>query len=259
MRQVGDRVGLAMATANLVQALLLSDWDAADEILTYSVEHDGLDDIEFLTSYRGWLAALRGDSGTAQRMLAGLNGMRATEDIQDKVLLTMVEAFTAAAHAQTGDVLILVRRALAHANTLGMSSEGMRWVWPLGARAAHDLGDTAAAKEFLAQLSSAPPGDVAPMLRAERDLARARLADSADDPAAGAALLAAIASLREHGTPYHLAHGLLDHAEHLERHGDSTAAALAVGEARDIAQKLRCQPLLDRAEALSPARADAGA
>jgi hypothetical protein len=51
---------------------------------------------------------------------------------------------------------------------------------------------------------------------------------------------------------------LLDHAEHLERHGDSTAAALAVGEARDIAQKLRCQPLLDRAEALSPARTRAG-
>jgi len=96
------------------------------------------------------------------------------------------------------------------------------------------------------------------MLRAERDLARARLADRADDPAAGAALLAAIASLREHSTPYHVAHGLLDHAEHLERHGDSTAAALAVGEARDIAQKLRCQPLLDRADALSPARTGAG-
>jgi hypothetical protein len=63
---------------------------------------------------------------------------------------------------------------------------------------------------------------------------------------------AAIASLRQQSTPYHLAHGLLDHAEHLLSHGDAEAAATAVGEARGIAGRPRCQPLLDRAAALSP-------
>jgi class 3 adenylate cyclase/tetratricopeptide (TPR) repeat protein len=259
LRQTGDRLLLSTATGNLVQAqLMIGDWDAADDVLTRAVDSDGLGDIEILLCYQGWLASLRGDTGKAATVLAGMEGLRTSESLQDKAAVALVEAFTAAARGQPGDALTQARQTLAHADVLGMSHEFLRWAWPLAARAAHDLGDTAAVAELLAQLDVHPVGHLAPMLRAERDLARARLADSADDPAAGAALLAAIASLREHGTPYHLAHGLLDHAEHLERHGDSTAAALAVGEARDIAQKLRCQALLDRAEALSPARTRAG-
>ena len=56
-----------------------------------------------------------------------------------------------------------------------------------------------------------------------------------------------ISGLRELSTPYHLAHGLLDHAQHLARLHEADAAEAAIGEARDIARRLRCQPLLDRA------------
>ena len=107
--------------------------------------------------------------------------------------------------------------------------------------------------ELLALLDSYQPGHLAPMLRAERDLVRARLAAGDGDADAAAAFTAAITSLREQSTPYHLAHGLLDHAEYLARvHGDAEAAATAIDEARDIAGRLRCQPLLDRADALAP-------
>jgi methyl coenzyme M reductase subunit C-like uncharacterized protein (methanogenesis marker protein 7) len=84
------------------------------------------------------------------------------------------------------------------------------------------------------------------MLRAERDLTRARLAANGDESATSA-FEAAVTSLREQSTPYHLAHGLLDHAEYLTRHGDADTAALAIEEARGIGHRLRCQPLLDRA------------
>jgi hypothetical protein len=96
------------------------------------------------------------------------------------------------------------------------------------------------------------------MLRAERDLARARLV--ADDGAAdaAAAFASAIAGLRERSTPYHLAHGLLDHAQYLLGHGDADAAALAIEEARDIGERLRCQPLLDRADELELAPSRSG-
>jgi hypothetical protein len=90
------------------------------------------------------------------------------------------------------------------------------------------------------------------MLRAERDLVRARLAARDGDPAAAASFMAAIRGLRELSTPYHLAHGLLDHAERLIRLGEADEAALAIGEARDIARNLRCQPLLDRAGLVLP-------
>ena len=92
------------------------------------------------------------------------------------------------------------------------------------------------------------------MQRAERDLTRARLAVSADPDVGGAAWTAAIAGLRQHSTPYHLAHGLLDHAAHLAARDDTEAAAAAIGEAVGIAQRLGCQPLLDRAETTRSAR-----
>jgi hypothetical protein len=90
------------------------------------------------------------------------------------------------------------------------------------------------------------------MQQAERVLARARLAAADGDPAA--AFAGAISSLRELSTPYHLAHGLLDHAGHLTRLGETEAAAAAIGEARDIAGNLRCQPLLGRAANVTPVK-----
>jgi hypothetical protein len=92
------------------------------------------------------------------------------------------------------------------------------------------------------------------MQRAERDLARARLTNDSTGPDAGAAFAAAITSLRQHSTPYHLAHGLLDQAACLLRTGEDEAAQAAVGEAGNIAQRLGCWPLLDRAETIQPAR-----
>jgi hypothetical protein len=91
------------------------------------------------------------------------------------------------------------------------------------------------------------------MLRAERDLARARLTATDGDPDPAAAFSAAVSSLRELSTPYHLAHGLLDYAGHVTGMHDATAAAAAVSEASTIAHQLRCQPLLDRAADVTPA------
>jgi hypothetical protein len=92
------------------------------------------------------------------------------------------------------------------------------------------------------------------MQRAERDLARARLAACDGQPEADAAFTAAITGLRQHSTPYHLADGLLDHAAYLSHLGDDQAAAAAASEAAGIAQRLGCQPLLDRAGTIQPAR-----
>jgi len=117
------------------------------------------------------------------------------------------------------------------------------------ARAAFELQDIGTTHDLLALLDSYQPGYLVPMLRAERDLARARLAGQ--DGAV--AFSSALSGLRELSTPYHLAGGLLDYAEYLTRHGDVAAAAQATDEARDIARRLRCQPLLDRAADMAPA------
>jgi hypothetical protein len=71
------------------------------------------------------------------------------------------------------------------------------------------------------------------------------------DADTGAAFAAVITGLRQHSTPYHLAHGLIDHAQYLVGVGDNQAAA--ADEAHDLAQRMRGQPLLDRAETAQPA------
>ena len=252
-RQAGARNHLAVAVENLAQALLMTGgWDAAEAELAQAIDGEGLADLQHLPCYRAWVAALRGDAPAAQAILAGLSDLRTSEDPQDQATIAVVEAFTAAARNQPAAALRHARAALGHAAALGIGHEYLRWAWPLAARAAHDLTDTATTAELLALVDGHRPGQLAPMQRAERDLARARLVarDGGRDPSA--AFTAAIAGLRQHSTPYHLAYGLVDHAEHLTRLGDTEAAESALAEARDIATRLRCQPLLDRAEPVQP-------
>jgi len=200
------------------------------------------------------MAVLRGEAPAARAALAGLADLRASEDPQDQAFIAVAEAFTAAALGQPAAALRHARAALDHAGVLGISAEDLRWAWPLAARAAHDLADTATETRLLALLDGYRPGQLAPMQRAERDLARARLSAAGGDPDADPAFAAAIDGLRQHSTPYHLAHGLLDHAAHLAACGDTEASAAAADEAAGIAGRLGCQPLIDRADTIQPAR-----
>jgi tetratricopeptide (TPR) repeat protein len=254
LRRVGYRAAVAVAIVNLSQALMmLGDWDAAEAELTQAADSDALADYELLTCHAAWLAALRGDAPAAQAALAGLTDLHASEDPQDAAMISVVEGFTAAARLQPQEALRHGRAALTHTDALMVSHDYPRWAWPLAARAAAELCDTASTGELLMLLAASPPGYLPPMLRAERDLTLARLAAGDHDPSASAAFAAAISSLRELSTPYHLAHGLLDHAQHLISLPDHDAAALALDEARTIAGRLRCQPLLGRAADLTAA------
>src|SRR5580700_8778562 len=148
LRRAGQRDRLAFATGNLAQALLmLGDWDAAEQELTQTADSDGLQDYPFLSCYRGLLAALRGDVGTAETMLASLGDLRTSEDLQMKSLISLVEASTAAARREYEDALRHARGALAHVGALGISAEDQRWAWPLAARAAHELRDLTVGRE----------------------------------------------------------------------------------------------------------------
>ena len=259
LRRTGSGVYLAVTITNLAEGLLqLGDWDAAEAELTQAPDPEVYAYIEQIGWKRAWLSALRGDAGTAEAWLAELTErLRTSEDPQWNSGVSILEALTAAARKRPQDALRHARAALAHTDALGISFETVRWAWPLAARCAYELDDTAATVELLAMLDSYQPGQLAPMLRAERDLVRARLASAGDGDAA-ASFIAAVKSLREMSTPYHLAHGLLDYAQYLTAAGaarDAGAAALAASaaaEARDIAGRLRCQPLLDRSDALTP-------
>jgi tetratricopeptide (TPR) repeat protein len=256
LRQAGARDYLAITVFNLGQVLLmLGDWDAAEAELAQAADADGQAGDEAIITCQAWLAALRGDIDRAESLLTAAPDMRASEEPQAQATIAVVEVFIAAAGGQPEVTLRHARDALAHAEALGATHEVTRWAWPVAARTAWELDDRETTEELLAMLDALQPGRVAPMLRAERDLARARR-DSAGHHTGGKNtddLAAAITGLRELSTPYHLAHGLLDHAAVLSRRGEPEAAAAAVAEATAIAARLRCQPLLDRAAQVTAA------
>jgi tetratricopeptide (TPR) repeat protein len=162
LRRAGARDHLAVAVMNLAQALLMTgDWDTAEAELAQAADGDGLGDIEFLVCYRAWVAALRGDVPAAQATIAGLAGLRASEDPQDQANVAVAEAFTGAARRQPATALRCARAALHQVGVLPISHELLRWAWPLAARAAHDLADAATEADLLALLDGYRLGQLA--------------------------------------------------------------------------------------------------
>jgi class 3 adenylate cyclase/tetratricopeptide (TPR) repeat protein len=245
-RHGGNVLFLNMAVGNEVEALLLTGaWDRADTLLHEFFDPEMPATMAYLTTHMLWLAALRGDLDGAAAYAASLT-MHAGEDPQLQAAIAVCEAFLATAQLRPADALRLSGAVLVHAPVIGIGHVFVQWGWPLAARSAHALGDTDAVGRLLALLDGHPVGHVPRLLRAERVLVRARLAD-VGDPGASGAFDAAVAALRQAASPYHLAHGLLDHAEYLIRIDDATGVEPAGAEARTIAEDLRALPLLDRA------------
>jgi tetratricopeptide (TPR) repeat protein len=237
-RRIGYPALLAIAVSNLTQALLWSgDWDEAAGVITSAADNvgGGAREIEQL---RLQLAALRG-SPDADDPTIDWNAL-ASEDAQDRAYVAMIKTLMAAASGNAAETIRLGRAALEF-TTISIRFESIIWCWAAAARAAHELGDRSALDELLAFLDARPEGHLAPLLIAERSLARARLAD--DD---GAALTDAVAALRRVASPFHLAHGLLDEAEFLLEAGRADEAQARIEEARTIGETLRARPLLER-------------
>ena len=246
-RQAADlfhRIGypalLAIAVSNLTQALLWSgDWDEADAVITSAKDNVGGGSRE-IEQLRLQLAALRGTPEAADPAIdwAAL----ASEDAQDRAYVAMIKTLVAAANGDAAETIRLGRAALEF-TTISIRFESIIWCWAAAARAAHEVGDRAVLDELVAFLDARPKGHLAPLLIAERSLARARLADDG-----GAALTDAIMGLRKVASPFHLAHGLLDEAEFLAGTERADEARPRIEEARAIAERLRSRPLLERAE-----------
>lgn len=100
-------------------------------------------------------------------------------------------------------------------------------------------------EELLGRIERARPGERIPFLRAQALRFRAKLAAGAD-PATEAAFLAAASTLSQIETPFWLAVTLLEHGEWLSAHDRTAEAADRLSEAREIFERLRAQPWLER-------------
>ena len=254
-RELGSPADWPLAACNLALALMaIGDWDAALAEI-YSADLNAVDRPDpLLYTMRAQLTAMRGEPDVEALALAD------DQIIRDNV--QMLSGFELAA-ACVADALGDRERALTHAlavlelierGVATLAGDDGRWGWPLAARLAHDLGRFDVEADVLAMLDRQPRGHPARMQLAEGELIRARLADVGRGVGAAEMYETAITALRADSTPFHLAHGLLDHAEHLARGvgGAESAgrAAALVAEADTLGERLGCQPLRSRASAL---------
>ena len=145
---------------------------------------------------QGWLAALRGDTETAEIMFAAQHEMTGQRGSPGTDSISLLQAFTAAARRQSENAPAPRPR---HPGPRRDSGSAPR---PCGGRGrcprappANYKAITPPPEELLTMLDSYQPG-LAPMLRAERDLSRARLAAATRRPAA-TSFASAISRLRE--------------------------------------------------------------
>jgi hypothetical protein len=128
----------------------------------------------------------------------------------------------------------------------------------VGIEAALQLVDLAAAEELLASIEAIPPGKKPQFLHAHAMRFRARLsdlrgdADQVEDGFKGAAGL-----FREIAVPFYMAVTLVEHGEWLVRHHRPEEAKALLDEAREVFERLRATPWLERVDAALPAAAAA--
>ena len=123
--------------------------------------------------------------------------------------------------------------------------------YTIALEAAFALGDDAKADELLAIVEQLPPGELRPFLRAigARFTARRAARDGHGDTAA-AGFSAAARIFREIEYAFDLAVVLLEHAEWLAEVGGLDDAAPLATEAREIFERLRARPYIERLDRL---------
>jgi class 3 adenylate cyclase/tetratricopeptide (TPR) repeat protein len=256
-RRIGDLRMLSGNSCNLIQALLLTgEWDEAAEAFETASTDDGLADNTSVAYGGTLLRALRGDTAGARALLPILDQVVGSEDPQDQAQRQTSVATTAMLVGDYGTALAESRKTLALGDAMGIRSDPIRWTWPLAADAALAMNDIGAARELVVWLDSQPWGMLPPILRANRARIWARLLHRSGDSEAPEAFVAAVLALREIGSPYHLALGLLDQAEFLAGTGEAAVAQVLADEARVIAEGLGARPLVDRARDLASGAED---
>ncbi len=253
----GSRYTETVAASNLLYVLLFTgDWTRVERLVAELFDSAGPDRPQgvYLHTRLAVLAAWRGDRPTAHAELDACAGMRASDQVEDVVVLAAIEAAIANAEGRFADAL---RRGSDVVDALhveiGLRHESLRVAWVEAVTAAISLGETSTAETLLGHVSQAPPGFLPPYLTAQVTRFTALLAAGRGDvDEAEHSFTVAEAQLAELGYPYWLARTRLDHAEWLGRSGqDEPAAALAASAAVAFAD-LGAESWAARARALAP-------
>jgi class 3 adenylate cyclase/tetratricopeptide (TPR) repeat protein len=252
-RQLGDRGQEAVATGNLMLALLLGgQWDEIEEV--GRAAHYSMPDTEFVLNRLVSLRAMRGEADAARRTQDETKAWASTLAYEARMLAQATEGMVTLAEGHPAEAFELLSEMIREALRVeGPSSEGLRMGWPDAIDTAIEVGKLDEAAELCRRVEERPPGHVGPFLRTHVARARALLGAARGDQAGvGEALLGVIEDFRALGYPYWLARAQMDLAGWLIDSGRGPEAAPLLDEAIAVFERLGAAPALARAMGLRP-------
>ena len=195
------------------------------------------------------IAAGRGETSEAERLLSLLTQFETSADIQDRSAFAVASAAVFQANGDHESALRLSKEALEALDALGFATSGdAKLALTTGIESALALGRFADVEEFLARIDAMPPGKRPPLLRAQAARYRARLgAARGDDIDVEQGFKTAAAIFREHRLVFGLAASELEQAEWLVEQGRWPEAEPLLAEAREIFERLEATPYVQRA------------
>jgi class 3 adenylate cyclase/tetratricopeptide (TPR) repeat protein len=252
-RRVGDRFSELSTLTNPLSALLaLGRWE---ETLASAEEAKGAEELAALEAAASGLLDLiplyvhRGDLGEARLVLESMERAGSSESWERRAIYATARAGVLRAEGRPAEALAAAEEFLATRAQLGLglTNSLVKRALVQAVEAALDLGNPDRADELLEIVRAALPGQVTPWLRAQVARLAARVAGAGGDhEAVESGFEAAEAGFRDLGTPFDLAVALTEHAEWLVARGRQDKAEPLRAGAREIFERLRASPWLER-------------
>ena len=189
----------------------------------------------------------RGDLDDAETMFATFPSVEASADVQEIATYATGRALIDHARGHDAEALASARRSLALLDDTGPAAEQAKEAFVVGIEAAFSLDDLTAIDELLGMIEAYRPGNQPQFLQAHVMRFRARLGDRrADEVDVGALFKGAVGLFREIAVPFYMAVTLLEHGEWLVRADRADEATPLLDEAREVFERLRAKPWLER-------------
>jgi tetratricopeptide (TPR) repeat protein len=261
-RRVGHRDWEWQFVGQMYPQVALGEWDEVLETAA-ALPPDVIEDNRI--AYNGFLCNIpsirvrRGQLDEAKASHAVFGGVEVSDDMQERATAAAGAAIIARAEGRFEDALRDAERSLEARSELGIGHEAMKDAFVEGTEAAISLGRFDAAESILSIAAAIPPGRQSPYLDAQSRRMRARISShQGDSGLVEPAYKSAIGMFRELETPFWLAVALLESAEWLADGGRIDDAKPLLDEARELFERLRAEPWLQRVDAVAIDRAAIG-
>ena len=254
-RRIGDRpwegVFLSCSISPLVST---GRWDEALELGRRVRETPDLASIEFVSSDILPLVQVhlsRGEVAEAALLLAEAAELKDSEDVQYRAIYAAAQSSVLRAQGRAEEALEAGWRAIQVSDKIGWKYPGVKLGLVQAAEAAFATDVMPKVEKIVSLIDGLDPGERTPFVDAHRVRFGARLAIARGEAErVSPGFKSAVGSFRELGMPFWLAVILLEYAEWLAGTGRESEARPLVTESREIFERLRAQPWLQRLSSL---------